>query len=251
MVSLGGGMIALAVAKKILAFSKRTRFSDQFLLSTANRSDWPIGGVILGASGSVATVKIPEIVSKIISHGLRVDLVLTKSADFFLGVQYKKGNAMTSLKALQSLKTRTGCRMLRIWRDIDEWKDYGKVGDPVVHIDLVKQNKVLVVAPLSANTLASASLGLASNLLTSVIRAWHYDLDSSLENKAKPFIVAPSMNTYMWYQNITKQHLEVLKSRSVTVIEPLTKILACKDYGKGAMSSPDAIVNAVLKAFSA
>eukprot|EP00466_Bigelowiella_natans_P014102 jgi/Bigna1/145609/aug1.101_g20317 len=161
---------------------------------------------------------------------------------------------MASLKALQAVKTKSGCRMLRIWRDVDEWKDYSNVGDSVVHIDLVKQNKVLVVAPLSANTLASASLGLASNLLTSVIRAWYYDLDSSLESKgiwkSKPFIVAPSMNTYMWYQNVTKQHLKVLESRGVTVIEPVTKILACKDYGKGAMSSPDAIVDAVLKAIS-
>lgn len=101
----------------------------------------------------------------------------------------------------------------------------------------------MLLAPLSANTLARASLGLCPNLLTSVIRAWHYDLDESLgltrkerieaENKEKeknpnlakhkaftenrtaaardirPFVAAPSMNTYMLAQRVTEMHVQV------------------------------------------
>lgn len=63
------------------------------------------------------------------------------------------------------------------------------MGDPVLHIELRRWADVLVLAPLSANTMAKVAHGLCDNLLTSVVRAWDY---------AKPMIVAPAMNTYMW-----------------------------------------------------
>jgi phosphopantothenoylcysteine decarboxylase len=49
-----------------------------------------------------------------------------------------------------------------------------QVGDPVMHIELRRWADVLVIAPLSANTLAKAAQGLCDNLLTCVVRAWDF-----------------------------------------------------------------------------
>ena len=56
----------------------------------------------------------------------------------------------------------------------DEWKDWQKLGDPVLHIDLRNWADVLVVAPLSAHTLAKFSGGLCDDTLSCVVRAWDF-----------------------------------------------------------------------------
>ena len=58
--------------------------------------------------------------------------------------------------------------------DEEEWHQWQKKGDPVLHIELRKWADLLVVAPLSANTLAKLALGLCDNCLTSVVRAWDW-----------------------------------------------------------------------------
>merc|ERR1712070_1295937 len=60
---------------------------------------------------------------------------------------------------------------------------YSTVGDDeILHIELVKRNHLLLLAPLGANTLAKAALGLCDNLLTAVLRAWPYDLAARCEH---------------------------------------------------------------------
>ena len=54
--------------------------------------------------------------------------------------------------------------------DEDEWRDWRAVGDPVLHIELRRWADALVLAPLSANTLAKLAHGLCDNLLTCVVR---------------------------------------------------------------------------------
>lgn len=58
--------------------------------------------------------------------------------------------------------------------DEEEWHEWEKKGDPVLHIELRKWADLLVVAPLSANTLAKLAQGLCDNCLTSVVRAWDW-----------------------------------------------------------------------------
>ena len=54
--------------------------------------------------------------------------------------------------------------------DEEEWREWKVVGDPVMHIELRRWADCLVIAPLSANTLAKAAQGLCDNLLTCVVR---------------------------------------------------------------------------------
>ena len=58
--------------------------------------------------------------------------------------------------------------------DEEEWHAWQQKGDPVLHIELRKWADVLIIAPLSANTLAKMAQGLCDNCLTSVVRAWDF-----------------------------------------------------------------------------
>lgn len=76
-----------------------------------------------------------------------------------------------------------------------------KRGDTVLHIKITEICDAMVIAPLSANTLAKISNGLCDTLLTCVFRAWNMD---------KPVYLCPSMNTAMWENPFTKQHIDTL-----------------------------------------
>ena len=54
------------------------------------------------------------------------------------------------------------------------------------------------------------------------------------------------MNTFMWHQRVTGQHLEALRARGVSVVPPVAKKLACGDVGVGAMAEVSDIVEAAL-----
>jgi len=117
--------------------------------------------------------------------------------------------------------------------------------------------QLLLIAPLCANTLASAALGLCGSLLTCVLRAWYYDLDAALAEPLarragaqavnRPIVVAPAMNTVMYHQRITATHLAALTARGVHMVPPVSKLLACGDTGMGAMAPVDAVVDAALQ----
>lgn len=119
-----------------------------------------------------------------------------------------------------------------------------------MHIDLRRWADVMVIAPLSANTLAKLAGGLCDNLLTCVVRAWDFQ---------KPLLVrwwwccahwhavaqvAPAMNTLMWDNPFTARHLATLTELGVQVIPPISKRLACGDVGSGAMQEPEVIAAA-------
>ena len=104
---------------------------------------------------------------------------------------------------------------------------------------LRKWADVLVVAPLSANTLAKLAAGLSDNLLTCIARAWDF-------RGGKPVVVAPAMNTAMWEHPLTAAHLRVLTDvLGVAVVPPATRALACGDVGAGAMAAVGDVVGAV------
>lgn len=142
--------------------------------------------ICLGATGSVAAVKIPELVKLLLDAGAYVDLILSRAAAFFLGVKYRDDTPGARLARLEASTDAEGTPRLCVWRDEDEWSNYSDVGSSsVLHIDLAKRNQLLLIAPLCANTLASISLGLCGSLLTSVARAWYYDME---EEFAAPLV---------------------------------------------------------------
>jgi phosphopantothenoylcysteine decarboxylase len=123
---------------------------------------------------------------------------------------------------------------VEIFHDANEWQDYTVGTDTVLHIELRKWADVLVIAPLSANTLGKIANGLCDNLLTCVVRCW---------DPAKPMVLAPAMNTYMWENPFTARHLGVLKEFPfMRIVPPVSKTLACKDTGVGALAEVEDIL---------
>lgn len=161
--------------------------------------------LLLAASGSVATIKIPNIVAALHqfhqSHQppLSIRLVLTASAARFLAGQAAEQPAFADLPGLDA-----------VYLDDDEWGGgndshnnnnnnvFGagggpwRRGHPVLHIELRRWAHLLAVVPLSANTLAKITNGICDNLLTSVVRAW--DADGRIDGAKKRILVAPAMN---------------------------------------------------------
>ena len=177
--------------------------------------------VLLGCTGSVASIKVPAMAAALKDAGLQVRVVATESAlHFFKQEDLPQGVALL--------------------RDSDEWRTWGSMGDPVLHIELRTQSDLLLLAPLDANTLAKVSQGLCDNLLTCVARCWDY--------KEKPVVLAPSMNTLMWQHPVTAPQLDTLRSWGAHVLPPVSKTLACGDTGVGAMHEWSDIVLFVKKA---
>jgi phosphopantothenoylcysteine decarboxylase len=119
------------------------------------------------------------------------------------------------------------------YSDADEWN----YKENVLHIELAKWCDGMLIAPLTANTLAKISSGLCDNLLTSTVRA--------LGNT--PLLLAPAMNTRMWENGITKEQLNLTKRYyNTAIILPIEKNLADGDSGMGALADDETIIKAVL-----
>ncbi|KAI0544907.1 putative flavoprotein [Xylaria curta] len=190
--------------------------------------------LLLACSGSVATIKLPNIIqalSKYPSNQLSIRVVLTPSASRFLAGQSKEQPTVSGISNLPNVDA--------VYIDADEWKVPWVRGAGILHIELRRWADMLVIAPLSANTLAKIVGGFSDSLLTSVVRAWDPwgELDAnpapaaaasatgttdiSTEGtdvasrnrrlKKRRIIVAPAMNTAMWRHPITAKQLRVLE----------------------------------------
>jgi phosphopantothenoylcysteine decarboxylase len=191
--------------------------------------------VLLGVTGSVATVKWTELAVALASFA-DVAVVATKDARHMQAIA--KGYNPGAWDAFHALAP-----PVRVCADEDEWASYASVhADPVLHVELGKWADVLLIAPLSANSLAKLAGGLADNLLTCTARAWNF---GAVAGGSKAFIVAPAMNTQMWVHPFTAPQVAALAAIGVQVVPPVEKRLACGDVGTGAMASVADVVDAV------
>lgn len=176
--------------------------------------------VLLGITGSVAAIKLQEMVQALKLH-FQVQVVVTDAARNFF-----ENRSMSCMDGIHVLG------------DKDEWNQWQQKGDPVMHIDLRNWADIFLIAPLSANSLAKLACGLADNLLTCIFRAWDF---------RKPVVVAPAMNTLMWESVFTEKHLQTLRELGVVVVPPVCKTLACGDVGLGAMAPVEEIVGVLVQ----
>lgn len=172
--------------------------------------------ILLAASGSVAAIKFANL-CRCFSEWAEVKAVATKSSLHFIDKASLPKDAI-------------------LYTDEEEWSTWRKIGDNVLHIELRRWADIMVIAPLSANTLGKIAGGLCDNLLTCIVRAWDYN---------KPLFVAPAMNTLMWNNPFTERHLMVIDELGISLIPPVSKRLACGDYGNGAMAEPSLIYSTV------
>jgi len=192
--------------------------------------------ILVGVCGSVAAVKVPELVVKLCEFA-EVRVVYTKNAWYFHQNSAEIYNMGIYKEYMQLIDTfRIACYL-----DEDEWAFRKVREDTVLHIQLRKWADLTLIAPLSANTLAKLANGICDNLLTSFARAWDI---------RKPFVVAPAMNTFMWEHPFTGNQLKVLETLNIKIISPVSKVLACGDTGNGALAEVHTIVNMVRDSLS-
>lgn len=111
----------------------------------------------------------------------------------------------------------------------------------------------MVIAPLSANSLAKMTAGLCDNLLLSIVRAWDTTGETDPSGRRKIIIVATAMNTAMWKHPVTTRQIKILEDWDVSnsahgwikLLRPIEKKLACGDVGDGAMAEWSTIVSVI------
>lgn len=177
----------------------------------------PAKRVLLGITGGVAAYKSAALVRLLVRAGLDVRVVMTEAAARFI-------TPMT-LQALSGQK---------VWTDL--W-DPG-VRDHMAHIELSRDRDLIVVAPATAHFIAKAALGLADDLLSSLVLA-----------RECPLLIAPAMNRQMWEQPATQRNVRTLRGDGVLVVGPAVGDQACGETGPGRMVEPDALLEEIEAAF--
>lgn len=169
--------------------------------------------VLLGISGGIAAYKSPDLVRRLRERGADVQVVMTEGASRFV-------TPMT-FQAVSGRPVRTG-----LWDEAAE----AAMG----HIELARWADLVLVAPASADFLARMTAGLAGDLLSTVCLATE-----------SPIAVAPAMNRVMWDSAATRDNVERLDARGVTILGPGAGDQACGEVGEGRMLEPGELSDAV------
>lgn len=178
-------------------------------------SSHPTPRIILGIGGGIAAYKVCEVASTLAKAGNCVIPVLTEQAQQFV----------------TPLTLATLCRH-SAYTDRDFWD--ARQPRPL-HIELGETADLLVLAPLTANTLSKLTYGLADNLLTNMVLA-----------SSCPILLVPAMNTDMWQQqSIQRNWQQLLTDDRYHAIAPGTGRLACDRVGQGRMAEPAEILAAI------
>lgn len=173
--------------------------------------------VVLVLTGSVATTVCKKLVKTFLSDDYALTVVLTERAKYFLPESTLFWLSVT----------------VPVYSNESEWAGKHYVKDAKIpHIELAKNNDLLLICPASADFLAKMANGLCDDLASSLYRAWHRD---------RPVYICPAMNDIMYSHPITQEHLNKLRSWGNIIIEPISKKLACGDEGIGALEDIDKI----------
>ena len=169
--------------------------------------------IVLGVSGSIAAYKSAYLTSDLVKLGARVDVVMTESAQRFVG--------RTTFAALSHNPVTTSL-----------WDQNSEIS--IDHVALGTKANCIVIAPATANTLAKLALGITDDALTATVLA-----------SDAPLVVAPAMDADMFDSPSTQSNLGTLVERGAIVVGPEAGRLASGLVGEGRMSEPQDIVDAV------
>jgi phosphopantothenoylcysteine decarboxylase / phosphopantothenate---cysteine ligase len=182
--------------------------------------------VALGVTGGIAAYKAAEIVRMLQDRGIRVQVVMTRSAQEF--VQPLTFAALSGEKVITGMFTSPS------------GEQSANIDSAIEHIAVAQSIDALLVAPATADVLGQFAQGIAGDFLTTLYLA-----------TTAPVVVAPAMNVNMWNHAATQANLEILRRRGVKIVEPGSGYLACGMTGAGRLAENEAIVAALLEALGA
>jgi phosphopantothenoylcysteine decarboxylase/phosphopantothenate--cysteine ligase len=103
--------------------------------------------------------------------------------------------------------------------------------DPIAHINFSQEIDLLLIVPATANIIGKFANGIADDFLSTTYLASN-----------APVLIAPAMNTSMWFHPATQRNIEKLRSDGIRFVEPIEGELACKTVGTGKLEDVENIV---------
>lgn len=165
--------------------------------------------IILGVTGSIAAYKAVLLVRLLVKSGAEVKVIMTPAAEDFV--------------SRLTLSTLSRNPVLVDLFDEQSWAN---------HVMLGRWADVMLIAPLSCNTLSKMANGNCDNLLLAVYLS-----------ATCPVLIAPAMDEDMWHHPATQKNLNRLLSFGNTLIPVETGELASGLTGEGRMAEPETIVS--------
>jgi phosphopantothenoylcysteine decarboxylase / phosphopantothenate---cysteine ligase len=175
--------------------------------------------IVLGVSGGIAAYKSAELVRLLVNAGAKVRVMMTRNATEFI----------TPL-TLQTLSANP------VATDTFSLTQESEIG----HIRLADSADAIVIAPATADVIAKAAVGIADDIVTTVL----------LATRAK-VAFAPAMNVHMYEHPTVVENLDKLRTRGAVIIDPAEGALACGYEGKGRLPDPAIVVAEIEKMLSA
>lgn len=166
--------------------------------------------IILGVCGSIAAYKSAFLVRLLVKAGANVKVILTPDGAHFI-TPLTLATLSKNPVYTQYFEEETG-----VWSN---------------HVELGLWADFIIIAPISANTLAKLATGICDNLLTAVY----------LSAKC-PVYVAPAMDLDMWKHESTQNNINQISTYGNIVISPGSGELASGLHGEGRMAEPEEIV---------
>ena len=174
--------------------------------------------IVVGVAGGIAAYKAAELVRLLTASAARVRVMMTRNAQEFI----------TPL-TLQTLS------MNPVATETFSLTQESEIG----HIRLADTADAIVIAPATADIIAKAALGLADDLVTTVLLAARC-----------PVAFAPAMNVHMYQNPAVVENIAKLQARGITIVEPAVGELACGYEGRGRLPEPAFIVEELTRMLS-
>ncbi len=165
--------------------------------------------ILLIICGGIAAYKSLELIRLLKKRDCFIKTILTKNANKFI--------TPLSVAALSQEK---------VYNDLFDYKNEAEMD----HISLSRWADVILVAPITANTIAKISNGIADDLASTVIQASN-----------KNILLCPAMNVRMWENPINKENVKKLKDSGLYFVGPEMGDMACGEFGEGKMTEPENI----------
>ena len=169
--------------------------------------------ILLIICGGISAYKSLEIIRGLRKNSAQVKTILTKSAKEFV--------TPLSITSLSQEK---------VYDDLFSVENESEMD----HISLSRWADLILVAPITANTISKLSSGSSDDLASTVILA-----------SDKEIYLAPAMNVRMWEHPSTKKNVNKLKNYGYKIIGPEIGDMACGEFGKGKMSEPNEILKQI------
>jgi len=174
--------------------------------------------ILIGVGGGIAAYKTADLTSKLMQAGARVTVAMTDAATKFMGP--------TTFEALTTRPV------------------YRSMFDPIEHplgehIGLARRAELYLIAPATADLIAKAAAGQASDLVSTLVLT-----------VTCPVFLAPAMNTEMWNKAAVQRNLTQVSQDGLRLIEPGSGWLSCGQVGPGRMAEPVEIVDQIRQYFA-